>query len=86
MIGFVESIASKLDLNKQQDREELDQIIIKHCIDCNINPVYGSDIIYETFNSIARERNKLGDIESSLQFLLLALEHIRDWKYQVEKF
>ena len=86
MVAFVEAVAAKLDLRKEADREELDQTIIKHCIDCNINPAYGSDIIYETFNSIARERNKQGDIEASLQFLLLALEHIRDWKYQVEKF
>lgn len=86
MINYVESVASRLDLRKQSDRDELDRIIIKHCMDCNINPVYGSDIIYETFNSIARERNKMGDIEASLQFLMLALEHIKDWQYQVERF
>lgn len=75
-----------MDLRKKADRDELDQIVIKHCIDFNIDPQYGSDILYETFNSIARERNKEGDIEASLQFLMLALEHIRDWQYQVEKF
>lgn len=66
MINYVQTVSQKMDLQKKEDREELDQIIIKHCIDCNIDPQYGSDILYETFNSIARERNKDGDIEASL--------------------
>ena len=86
MLELVKTHLDELDLTKESDRAYLDGIVVKHCIDNKLNHEFGSELIYEAFNTIARERNRDGDIKGSLEFLKLALEHIKEWQFRVEKF
>lgn len=86
LLELIKNLITRLDLSKESDREYLDDLVLKFCADRRLNQELGSELIYEAFNTIARERNQYGDIKGSLEFLKLALEHIKEWQFRVEKF
>mmetsp|Transcript_40068 Transcript_40068/g.61259 ORF Transcript_40068/g.61259 Transcript_40068/m.61259 type:complete len:94 (+) Transcript_40068:171-452(+) len=44
--------------------------------------IFFSELFYDTYYNIARIQNICGNIEESLEGLLLALKHIEFWKKQ----
>jgi hypothetical protein len=50
------------------------------------NKDFCDELLFETFNTIAKQKNESGDIESSLQYLLLASELIKHWEKKEDKF
>lgn len=43
------------------------------------------ELMYDTYNNIARIENVKGDIEGSLSYLKLSLSHVKDWHKNPEK-
>ena len=86
LLHLAKNLLTQLDLKSPLDREQLDKAVTSYCIERGVDPEIGSELIYEAFNSIAREKNMEGDIQGSLDFLILAMEHIKEWEMRVEKY